>query len=154
MPAKFVGTYQRALDAKCRLLLPPSYLQALGLDDNEEGNTCAGSFWLTSFYGRLVAYRPEHWLNTVEQLCKIRLPSQKLSNFKTKLIGLAQELTPDAQGRVRIPQSLMREAGLHKEVVLVGILDKFEIWDQERFDAVPLEDVTDELAASGIEISL
>lgn len=152
MPGQFIGTYQRALDAKGRLLLPPAFLQALDASGDDESQR--GSFWLTALYGRLTAYMPEHWQNTVEQLCKIRLPSQKLSNFKTKLIGLAQELIPDAQGRVRIPQSLMREAGLRKDIVLVGILDKFEIWDQERFDAVPLEDVTDELAASGIEISL
>ena len=63
-------------------------------------------------------------------------------------------LLPDAQGRVRIPQSLMREAGLQKDVMLVGMLSKFEIWDQTRFDALTLEDVSDELAASGVTISL
>ncbi len=61
---------------------------------------------------------------------------------------------PDSQGRIRIPQSLVREAGLGREVMLVGVLNKFEIWDQARFDAVIVEDVTDELAASGIEITL
>ena len=69
-------------------------------------------------------------------------------------MGLAQEMLPDAQGRVRIPQSLMREAGLQKDVMLVGMLSKFEIWDQTRFDALTLEDVSDELAASGVTISL
>lgn len=147
MPARFTGTYNRGLDAKGRILLPPSFLQAL----NADGNT--GSFWLTGLYGRLTAYMPDHWEKTIEQLCKVRLPSLKLSNFKTKLIGLAQELTPDGHGRVRIPQSLMREAGLSREVVLVGILDKFEIWDQSRFDAISVEDVTEELAKCGIDIS-
>ena len=69
-------------------------------------------------------------------------------------MGLAQELAPDPQGRVRIPQSLMREAGLQKDVMLVGMLNKFEIWDQNRFDALQLEDVSEELAASGVDISL
>ena len=69
-------------------------------------------------------------------------------------MGLAQELTPDPQGRIRIPQALMREAGLQKDVMLVGMLNKFEIWDQKRFDALQLEDVSEELAASGVDISL
>ena len=68
--------------------------------------------------------------------------------------GPAQELEPDAQGRVRIPQVLMREAGLHKDAMLVGMLNKFEIWDQERFNALQLEDVSDELSGLGITLSL
>lgn len=150
MEGKFTGTYYRSLDSKGRLLLPPPFLQALEKNADSE----KGSFFLTSLYGRITAYLPGNWRNTVEQLCKIPIPTPKLSNFKTKLIGLAQELSPDAQGRVRIPQSLMREGKLGKEVVLVGILDKFEIWDQTQFDAIPDEDVTSELAASGIQIIL
>lgn len=142
-----MGTYSRALDVKGRLLLPPSYLQALTRDAK------GGIFWLTAFYGRLTAYLPVQWENMVEQLCSVRLPSLKLSNFKSKLIGLAQEITPDGQGRIRIPQSLSREAGLSRDVVLVGILTKFEIWDQARFDAISMEDVTDELGRCGIDIS-
>lgn len=147
MPDKFIGSHSRALDAKGRLLLPPNYLKALHSANAE------GSFWLTALYGRLTAYLPEQWETTVDQLCQIRLPSRQLSNFKTKLIGLAQELTPDGQGRVRIPQSLMREAGLCKDVVLVGVLDTFEIWDQARFDAISIEDVSEELAARGLNIT-
>ena len=64
------------------------------------------------------------------------------------------ECLPDAQGRVRIPQVLMREAGLHKDAMLVGMLNKFEIWDQERFNALQLEDVSDELSGLGITLSL
>lgn len=151
MAARFMGTFYRSLDSKGRVMLPPRYLETLAA--HAEGNS-KGSFWLTSLYGRLTAYLPAMWERTVEQLCRIKLPSQKLSNFKTRLIGLAEELSPDPQGRIRIPQSLVREGGLQKDIVLVGILDKFEIWDKARFDALPTEDVTEELAASGIEIFL
>lgn len=150
MAGRFMGTYHRALDAKGRFLLPPRFLDVIGAD-SDSGR---GSFWLTSLYGRITAYLPAAWEGMVEQICRIRIPSQKLSNFKTKLIGMAEELCPDSQGRIRIPQSLMREGGLQREIVLVGILDKFEIWDQERFDAIPNEDVTEELAASGVDITL
>lgn len=152
MAGKFIGTYFRAIDVKGRILLPPRYLETIsGAADQADGR---GSFWLTSLYGRVTAYLPATWENTMEQLCNIRNPSQKLSNFKTKLIGMAEELTPDAQGRVRIPQSLLREGSLKKEIVLVGIIDKFEIWDQARFEALPNEDVSEELAASGVDIYL
>lgn len=146
--AYFTGTFQRALDNKGRLLLPPSYLNALA---RVEGGP---SFWLTIIYGRLTAYMPENWQKTVEQLCGIQMPSPRLANFKTRVIGMAQQLTPDGQGRVRIPQSLMRDGHLQRDVVLVGIMDRFEIWDQALFDAIPDEDITDELTARGIQISL
>ncbi|WP_297159188.1 16S rRNA (cytosine(1402)-N(4))-methyltransferase [uncultured Desulfovibrio sp.] len=89
-----------------------------------------------------------------EKLNSVPLPSMKLSHVKTKLLGLAQRMVPDAQGRIRIPQPLMRAAGLQKDVVLVGMADKFEIWDQARFDALLVEDVSDEVAACHLDIAL
>lgn len=129
-------------------MLPPEYREGLCAGGG------AGVFWLTAYYGRLVAYLPDDWETVTEQLSRIPMPSPRLSHFKTKVMGLAQELQCDAQGRVRIPQALMREAGLQKDVMLVGMLNKFEIWDQIRFDALELEDVSAELAASGVAISL
>lgn len=152
--SRFMGTYYRVLDAKGRLQLPPRYLEVIASAERELGGEGRGSFWLTCLYGRVTAYLPATWEQTVEQLCSIKGASRKLSDFKTRFIGLGEELFPDAQGRVRIPQSLVRQGGLVKDVVLVGILEKFEVWDQERFEAVPNEDVSEELAASGVEIFL
>ncbi len=144
----FTKSLSRSLDPKGRLMLPPEYREGLSADGG------SGTFWLTAFYGRLVAYLPADWDLVTEQLGSIPMPSPRLSHFKTKVMGLAQELEPDAQGRVRIPQVLMREAGLHKDVMLVGMLNKFEIWDQDRFSALQLEDVSDELSGLGITLSL
>ncbi len=129
-------------------MLPPEYREGLCVDGG------IGTFWLTAFYGHLVAYLPADWESVTEQLSSIPIPSPRLSNFKSKIIGLAQELAPDAQGRVRIPQSLMREAGLQKDVMVVGMLNKFEIWDQARFDALAVEDVSDDLAGLNLQIRL
>ncbi len=84
----------------------------------------------------------------------IFLPKRLSHISKSKIIGLAQEFFPDSQGRIRISQSLMREAGISRQIVLVGLLDKFEIWDQARSDALPMEDVSEELLACGIQLSL
>lgn len=144
----FRNSFSRSLDTKGRLMLPPGFREGLVAEGGD------GTFWLTAYYGHLTAYLPDDWDAIIEQLNRIRFPSPALSNFKSKVIGLAQEMLPDAQGRVRIPQPLMREAGLCKDVVLVGMYDKFEIWDQGRLDAIELTDVSAELAASGIEFSL
>ncbi|MDR2745248.1 MAG: division/cell wall cluster transcriptional repressor MraZ [Desulfovibrio sp.] len=148
MQKLFTKSLSRSLDPKGRLMLPSEYREALFADND------AGNFWLTGQNGCLVAYLPHNWDEITEQLNRISLPSQNLFYFKTKFIGLGQELAPDAQGRVRIPQSLMREADLQKDVMLVGMHSQFQIWDQIRFDALVPEDVSAELAAAGVTIAL
>ena len=156
MATRFTGSYFRSMDAKGRLVLPPKFLVALGAPGHggESGDPAAGAFWLTAYYGHLTAYLPDQWDAIVEQLSSIRMPSPALAHFKTKVIGLAHELVPDGQGRVRIPQPLLRAAGLGRDAVLVGMLDKFEIWAQERFDDLPDEDVSEELAARNVDLDL
>ncbi len=148
----FVNTHYRSLDTKGRLILPAEYrasLRACAPEASEPG------FWLTGFYGRLVAYLPEKWEKITDQLCALPFTNVKLSHFKSKVMGLATYLTPDAQGRVRLPQPLLREAGLTKEVILVGLADTFEIWDQARFDAIMTdEDMSEALASTGLVVSL
>jgi MraZ protein len=129
-------------------MLPGEYRETLF------AHSVAGAFWLTGYYGCLVAYLPDNWQEITEQLNRVPLPSQKLFHFKTKFVGLGQEMIPDPQGRVLLPQSLMREVGLQKDVMLVGMHSNFQIWDQGRFDALVQEDVSAELAAAGIAVSL
>ncbi|MBD5641387.1 MAG: division/cell wall cluster transcriptional repressor MraZ [Desulfovibrio sp.] len=148
-----MGTYYRALDSKGRLLLPPRFIEALAGAAESAGHE-RPSCWLTMLYNRITGYLPEAWEETVAKLCAIPMPSRQLSNFKTRLIGMAHEIFPDAQGRVRIPQPLARCGNLQKDIVLAGLMDKFEIWDQGEFEAVPSEDVSAELAASGIVVNL
>ncbi len=133
-------------------MLPPEYRESLE-KARGDGENCA--FWLTAFYGRLVAYLPAQWEQISEQLASVPdVFSVKLSHFKSKVLGLAQCLSPDAQGRIRIPQPLMREVGIEKDVMLVGMGDKFEIWDQRRFDELQVGDISGELEKTGLQISL
>lgn len=142
----FIGTHYRSLDSKGRLVLPQEYRDHL---------TEEPSFWLTGFYGHLTAYLPDDWEHIIEQFNKVSFRYVKLSNFKSKVIGLAQLITFDPQGRIRIPQPLLREAGLTRDCVLLGMYGKFEIWDQSRFEALSTDvDITDELDASQIELNL
>ena len=48
----------------------------------------------------------------------------------------------------------MHEAKLHKDVMLVGMANKFEIWDQASFNALTFEDVSEELSGLGVNLSL
>ncbi len=140
---EFKSSY-RSLDAKGRLMLPVEYRETLA------ACSASGGFVLTLIYDKLVAYMPEQWQDIRTQLSSIKNPSKTLSNFISKTLGLAEELIPDAQGRVRIPQPLMRAGKLSKDIVLVGLNSKFEIWDQELFEALEIENVSDDLASHNV----
>ena len=79
MEKLFTRSQQRSLDAKGRLMLPPEYRE--GLSRNNE----QGSFWLTCYYGRLVAYLPKAWDDFVEKLNNIGNPSLNIVRFKSKV---------------------------------------------------------------------
>lgn len=149
----FCKSSQRSLDDKGRLMLPSAYRQAL-MEASE------GRFWLTCLYGRLVAYLPDEWESFVEKLHGMTTPSVRMIRFMAKAIGLAEELDCSGQGRVRIPQPLLREAGIgtepgsKAEVMVVGMYSRFEIWDLARFNAIDMDDVSEELAAHGVELGL
>lgn len=147
MEKLFTKSLQRSLDSKGRLMLPPEYRE--GLARVSEG----GRFWLTCLYGRLVAYLPQEWENFVEQMGSINNPSRNIILFKSKVIGLAEEMQCDPQGRVRLPQSLQRAAHLVKDVMVVGMFDRFEIWDLDTFNSITPEDVSEELAGRGLHLA-
>ncbi len=149
----FTRSTQRALDDKGRLILPADYRASL--DSASEGK-----FWLTCLHGRLVACLPEEWESFVERLHGVSPRSVSLVHFCAKVIGLAEELSCNQQGRVRISQPLLREAGIvpdaegRCEVMIVGMFDRFEIWSLERFNAISIPDVSEELEARGIVLGL
>jgi MraZ protein len=90
-----------------------------------------------------------------------RLKTAKTSamqKFKRFFLGNACPLTCDKQDRVLIPQNLRTYAGIDKEVVLVGVLDRFEIWAKEKWEQeqkameqeLEREEVREEIASIGL----
>lgn len=81
----------------------------------------------------LTVYSDEEWQKLSDKLS--RLPDTKAMNAKRFLFGGAEELVPDKQGRVLIPQHLRKYASLEKDVVVVGTLNTAEIWSKEAWEA-------------------
>ncbi len=135
-------------------MLPPAYRAALADASPPTEENEAGMFWLASYKDYLTAYLPAEWEEMAEKLYSIPSPSDALMRFRSKFLGLAEEMIPDAQGRIRIPQRLMRQAGLQKSVVLVGMGRRFQIWDEERLCGEEIPDVSGELASANVHIYL
>lgn len=113
------------LDTKGRLALPTRYRGQL-----EEG--CGGQLVLTVHDdGCLLLYPAPTWEEIERQL--VRLPNQnkQTRRLQRMLLGHATETELDGNGRILIPPRLREFAKLDKRVELVGLGNKFEIWNEE-----------------------
>lgn len=119
----FVGEYSHNIDAKGRITMPAKFREQLG-----------EHFMVTKgFEGCLFVYPMEEWENLAENLS--RLPSnQKSARFlqRTFLSGAA-EAEPDKQGKVLITPPHREYADLEKEVVIIGVSKRVEIWSADRW---------------------
>ncbi|MEA2094351.1 MAG: division/cell wall cluster transcriptional repressor MraZ [Pseudomonadota bacterium] len=116
------------LDAKGRLAFPTRYRNALD-------ERCEGRIVLTVHDDRcLLLYPYPEWDEIERKL--VRLPNQnrRTRTLQRMLLGHATELEIDKNGRILIPPRLREFAGLEKRVVLAGLGNKFEIWNEEAWE--------------------
>ncbi len=83
--------------------------------------------------GALFCYTFEEWHKIEQRILNLAEKSDNMRRFRRVFIGGAFECLLDKQGRILIPPSLRQYSELSKEVVLVGVLDHFEIWARENW---------------------
>ncbi|MDX6482128.1 MAG: transcriptional regulator MraZ [Gaiellaceae bacterium] len=117
-----LGEYEHTLDDKNRLTLPAKFRRAF-----EDG--CVVS---RGFDGCLSAWTPEGWDNyRGSTLATLNLLSREQRQLHRYLLSGATDTTPDKQGRVLIPPTLLDHAKLGRDVVVAGVNDHLEIWDRD-----------------------
>jgi len=117
------GEYQHTLDAKGRLFIPAKLREQLG-----------DSFVVTKgLDGCLFLYPQKAW-DELEQ--KIRqLPMSKSRGLQRFFLSSAADVTVDRQGRIVIPTTLRSYANLERDVVVIGVGERAELWDARRWNA-------------------
>ena len=120
-----MGTYHHNIDAKGRMSFPTKLRDLLG-----------GEFYVTKSINQkcLTVYSKSEWEKLANKIAELP-DSMGGLDIKRWLFSGAGELVPDKQGRVLIPSDLREFAGLKKDVVVIGLDDKAEIWDKELWDA-------------------
>ena len=120
-----MGTYHHNIDAKGRMSFPTKLRDLLG-----------GEFYVTTSINQkcLTIYSKSEWEKLANKIAELP-DSMGGLDIKRWLFSGAGELVPDKQGRVLIPSDLREFAGLKKDVVVIGLDDKAEIWDKELWDA-------------------
>jgi MraZ protein len=113
---------------------------------------------ITTYDNCLVAYPWLDWLKLEEQFTKIANPSSNVRAFRRLFIGGAEEQSLDAQGRIRLSQEHREYAHLDKEITIVGLTNRFEIWNptllKQGTEEIDFNAVSAELNDSGIDFAL
>lgn len=89
---------------------------------------------VTRMDNTLVAYPFDEWGVLESKILSLPITTDELRRFRRIFIGSASECFLDKNNRIVIPASLRAYAELKKEVILVGVLDHFEIWSQDNWE--------------------
>nr|MCR5831660.1 division/cell wall cluster transcriptional repressor MraZ [Lachnospiraceae bacterium] len=105
--------------------------------------------------GCLAIYTNEAWETFMKKIQA--LPANKdIRTYVRAIAGSAVAVEADKQGRVLVPGNLREYAGLDKDVVLAGVIDKIEVWDKEKWnsqtDIDNIDDIAEEMAELGLSI--
>ncbi len=132
------GVTQVSLDIKGRFAVPQRYRDALqatrdgGTNGAAEGGT---RLVMTADPSRcLLLYTTAEWEPIEQKLMSLSSFNAQTRALQRLLVGHADDVEMDSAGRLLVPPSLRQYASLDKKIVLVGQGNKFEIWDEGRWN--------------------
>jgi len=119
-----IGEYQHTLDSKKRLAVPAKLRKEFG----ERAILTRG------LNNSLFLYSPDGWRKVTDKLSQLSVGQPDARNFLRLMFSGATEVELDGLGRILIPDYLKNYAGLKQRVSIVGVNDRLEIWDEERWE--------------------
>ena len=124
----FTGEYYNTLDSKSRLSIPAKFRKALNPINDR-------TFVLTrGFDNCLLLYPVSEWSKVEEQLSFLSSMKGRHRNFIRSIVRHASYLQYDSQGRIIIPENLCSYANIDKEVAVIGVIKKIELWSPKVLD--------------------
>jgi len=128
----FLGEYQHTMDEKGRLFIPARLREGLG-----------NSFVLTRGLDRcLFGYSFEAWKNLEKRINEFPFTNSEVRIFVRFFFAGAAECSLDKQGRILIPQLLREYAVLEKDVCILGVSERIEIWSYENWLSYQKESIS------------
>jgi MraZ protein len=115
------------LDAKGRLAIPTRYREPI--QDKSGGRMVLTYSAFDS--GALYLYPEQEWERVRDEVTGLTTFNPGHRSLQRKLVGSASAVEPDGNGRIQLPQTLRQVAGLDKRVALLGMGNRFEIWDED-----------------------
>ncbi len=120
----FTGEHTQKMDAKGRTIVPAKFREELG----------EGLVVTRGLDGCLFAYSTGDWEALEEKLSSLPFADKKVRSFNRFFLAGAHNLETDKLGRILMPAVLREFASLNTDVVWVGVGDRIEIWDIEKWN--------------------
>ncbi len=146
--ASFFGNFTRQLDERGRFVLPSKVREKL-----------EGKVYITrSLVDEcLLLYTEEEWEILKEQVKELPTTTNRAAKrFVQIVFGKAVEAEVDKQGRVVLSAELMQDAGMTRDIVLVGLGSKVELWDARRYNStmeeLNFDEILDGISQFGLNI--
>ncbi len=142
----FIGEYQHTLDPKNRIIMPSKFREKLG-----------DSFVMTKGLDNcLFVYSSQEWTIVEEKLKSLPMTNKDARAFVRFFFAGACECELDKQGRVLMPNNLKEYAKIDKELVIIGVSTRIEVWSREEWNKfnsdanISYEDVAEKMSQLGI----
>lgn len=120
----FIGEYQHTIDEKGRLAIPVKFRKDLS----------KGAVITRGLDNCLFLYTIEEWKNLADKLSKLPIGQANTRAFSRLMLAGAMDVEPDKQGRIIIPDYLRKFGSISKKVILAGLYNRIEIWDEEEWE--------------------
>ena len=141
-----IGEYTHTFDTKNRVALPAKFLKEFG-----------SKVIVTKGLDRcLFIYTPKAWQKIVDRMSDLSIGQAGTRGFNRFMLSGAVDVEPDSQGRVLIPDFLKSFANLEGKVVLAGVNDRVEVWNETEWETykASIEQNADQLAEKLGEIGV
>jgi len=144
-PIYYNSLYRHGVDEKRRVQIPAKWRPA-------EPEILTLVLWPKGAMPEacLLVLPPKEWEALVQKLKTMPFADSKAEALRRLLGKKSDRVTLDKGGRICLPESMARSAHIGKEAVLVGLLDRFEIWDPERYETASAVD--DELLPEAFKL--
>ena len=120
----FIGEFHHTLDEKGRLSIPVKFRAALS----------GGAVVTRGLDRSLFLYTKQEWEALAAKIAALPIGQADTRAFARLMLAGAMDVEVDKSGRVTVPEYLRAYAGLSKDVVVTGLYDRLEIWDQTAWD--------------------
>jgi MraZ protein len=122
------GEYTHTLDDKDRFILPAKFREKIKALKQKK-------FYITrGLDGCLFLFEHQTWVGLEEKLKSLSFAKQQSRSFNRLYFSGAQEIDLDSQGRITVPDYLKEFAQIKREIIIIGVADRIEIWDKESWN--------------------
>jgi MraZ protein len=121
----FLGEYYRTKDNKGRVFIPSNFREEL-----------RGGIVLSKGFDEkcLFLFSRDSWQALQDRIISGPIAKKNIQLFSRWFFASSRETEVDPQGRIKIPQELIEHAGLERDIVLIGVSDRIEIWAKAKWE--------------------